>query len=145
MLKAKRDAFEKEVIELKKRVEAYKDEIAKLYNKQRERSKTALVQACWRALSKEPPKSPLARIVGAKPTMEETKAYLEEEIDKVLPTMQDVCENMSVSLVIKDVTWDTLNNGEFVAWLKQKYKHAQELKEPFESYTAARERTISPL
>lgn len=144
ILKAKREAFEKEVIELKKRVEAYKDEIAKVYNKERERSKTALVQACWRALSKEPPKSLLARIVGTKPTMEETKAYLEEEIDKVLPTIEEVCENMSVSLVIKDVTWDTLNNVEFVDWLKQKYRHAKELKEPFENYTAARGRTISP-
>jgi hypothetical protein len=51
---------------------------------------------------------------------------------------------MSVSVVIKDVTWETLNNGEFVEWLKQKYKHAKELKEPFESYTAARGRTSPP-
>jgi hypothetical protein len=144
MLKAKRDAFEKEVAELRKRVEAYKDEIRKVYNKERERSKAALVQACWRALSKEPPKSLLARIVGEKPTMEEAKAYVEDEIDKVLPTIDDVCEGMSVSLVIKDVTWETLNNGEFVEWLKEKYKHAKELKEPFESYTAARGRTVPP-
>jgi hypothetical protein len=144
MLKAKRDAFEKEVAELKKRVEAYKDEIRKVYNKERERSKAALVQACWRALSKEPPKSLLARIVGEKPTIEEAKAYVEDEIDNVLPTIDDVCEGMSVSLVIKDVTWETLNNGEFVEWLKQKYKHAKELREPFESYTAARGRTVPP-
>jgi hypothetical protein len=144
MLKAKRDAFEKEVAELRKRVEAYKDEIRKVYNKERERSKAALVQACWRALSKEPPKSLLARIVGQKPTMEEAKAYVEDEIDKVLPTIDDVCEGMSVSLVIKDVTWETLNNLEFVEWLKEKYKHAKELKQPFESYTAARGRTVTP-
>jgi hypothetical protein len=144
MLKAKRDAFEKEVAELKKRIEAYKDEIRKVYQKERERSKAALVQACWRALSKEPPKSLLARIVEEKPTMEEAKAYAEDEIDKVLPTLDDVCEGMSVSLVIKDVTWEMLNNGEFVEWLREKYKHAKELKEPFESYTAARGRTAPP-
>jgi hypothetical protein len=109
-----------------------------------ERSKAALVQACWRALSKEPPKSLLARIVEEKPTMEEAKAYAEDEIDKVLPTLDDVCEGMSVSLVIKDVTWEMLNNGEFVEWLREKYKHAKELKEPFESYTAARGRTAPP-
>ena len=125
-------------------VEAYKNEIRKVYNKERERSKAALVQACWRALSKEPPKSLLARIVGEKPTMEEAKAYAEDKIDNVLPTIDEVCEGMSVSLVIKDVTWETLNNGEFVEWLKQKYKHAKELREPFESYTAARGRTIPP-
>jgi hypothetical protein len=51
---------------------------------------------------------------------------------------------MSVSVVIKDVTWETLNNGEFVEWLKQKYKHAKELEEPFESCTAARGRTSPP-
>jgi hypothetical protein len=51
---------------------------------------------------------------------------------------------MSVSLVIKDVTWEMLNNGEFVEWLREKYKHAKELKEPFESYTAARGRTAPP-
>jgi hypothetical protein len=144
MLKAKRDAFEKQVAELRKRIEAYKDEIRKLYNKERERSKAALVQACWRALSKEPPKSLLARIVGEKPTMEEAKTYVEDEIDRVLPTIEEVCEGMSVSLVIKDVTWETLNNEEFVKWLKEKYKHAKELKEPFDTYTAARGRTVAP-
>jgi len=46
--------------------------------------------------------------------------------------------------VIKDVTWETLNNADFVGWLKQKYKHAKELKEPFDSYTAAKARTLSP-
>jgi hypothetical protein len=87
----------------------------------------------------------LARIVGERPTTEEAKAYLEDEIEKVLPTIEEVCEGMSVSLVIKDVTWETLNNGEFVDWLKQKYKHARELKEPFDSYTAARGRTVAPV
>src|ERR1700730_3087518 len=144
MLEAKRDAFEKEVAGLMKRIDAYKDEIRKVYNKERDRSKAALVQACWRVLSKKPPKSLLARVVGEKPTMEEAKAYVEDEIDKVLPTIDDVCEGMSVTLVIKDVTWETLNNGEFFEWLKQKYKHAKELKEPFESYTAARGRTLPP-
>jgi hypothetical protein len=115
-----------------KRIDAYKDEIRKVYNKERERSKAALVQACWRVLSKKPPKSLLARVVGEKPTMEEAKAYVEDEIDEVLPTIDDVCDGMSVSLVIKDVTWETLNNGEFVEWLKEKYKHAKELKEPFD-------------
>jgi hypothetical protein len=143
MLKAKRDAFEKEIAGLMKRIDAYKDEIRKVYNKERDRSKAALVQACWRALSKEPPKSLLARVVGEKPTMEEAKAYVEDKIDEVLPTIDDVCDGC-VSSVIKDVTWETLNNGEFVEWLKEKYKHAKELKEPFESYTAARGRTLPP-
>jgi hypothetical protein len=144
MLKAKRAAFEKEIGELRKQIEVYKEEIRKVYDRERERSKAALVQACWRPLSKEPPKSLLARIFGEKPTMEEAKAYLEDEIDKVLPTIEDVCEGMSVTLVIKDVTWETLNNAEFVGWLKQKYKHARELKEPFDSYTAAKARTLPP-
>lgn len=144
MLKTKLAAFEKEVEDLRTRIEKHKEEIRKVYDKERERSKAALVQACWRPLSKEPPKSLLARIVGPKPTMEEAKAYLEGEIDRVLPTIDEVCEGMSVILVIKDVTWRTLNNKEFVDWLKQEYKHASELKEPFESYTAARGRTMPP-
>jgi hypothetical protein len=122
-------------------MEAYKEAIRKVYNQERERSKTALVQACWRAVAKDPPKSLLARIPGPKPTMEEAKAYLRDEIDKVLPTLDEVCEGMKVSLVIKDVTWETLNNREFVDWLKHTFRHAEELEEPFESYTAARGRT----
>jgi hypothetical protein len=141
MLKAKRVAFEKEVNELRMSIEAYKDEIRKVYNKERCRSMTALVQACWRPLNKEPPKSLLARIVGEKPTMDEVKIYLQDEIDKALPTIEDVCEGLNISLVIKDVTWEMLNNQEFVDWLKEKYKHAKELQQPFESYSAARGRT----
>jgi hypothetical protein len=144
MLKTKLAAFEDEVEKLRTKIEEYKEEIRKVYDRERERSKAALVLACWRPLSKEPPKSLLARIVGPKPTMEEAKAYLEAEINRVLPTIDEVCEGMSVNLVIKDVTWATLNNKEFVDWLKQEYSHSRELKEPFESYTAAKGRTIPP-
>jgi hypothetical protein len=76
--------------------------------------------------------------------MEEAKAYLEDEIERVLPTIDDVCDGMSVTLVIKDVTWETVNNVEFVEWLKHQYKNAKELNEPFETYTAARGRTVAP-
>lgn len=144
MLKAKCCAFETDVEDLRDKMESYKDEIRNAYDRERERSKNALVMACWRAIRHEPPKTLVARIAGTKPTMQEAKSYLAQVIDGVLPTLDDICRGMKVNFVIKDVTWETLNDRDFVEWLRNSYKRVKELKAPFETYTAAKGRTQPP-
>ena len=50
---------------------------------------------------------------------------------------------MRVSRVVKDVSWNTLNEPGFVDWLKNKFPHRKDLQQPFELYHAAREKLKS--
>jgi hypothetical protein len=51
---------------------------------------------------------------------------------------------MRVTVVAKDITWNTLNDRGFVDWLGQQWRQRTDLRRPFELYRAARER-MSPL
>jgi hypothetical protein len=46
---------------------------------------------------------------------------------------------MRVTRVIKDVTWNTLNEPGFIDWLKEQFPLRKDLQQPFELYRAARE------
>jgi len=47
---------------------------------------------------------------------------------------------MRVVRVVKDVTWNTLNEPGFIEWLKQQFPLRKDLQQPFELYRAAREK-----
>jgi len=50
---------------------------------------------------------------------------------------------MRVTTVIKDITWNTLNDSGFVDWLRKQWPQRTDLRQPFEQYRAARERMNS--
>jgi hypothetical protein len=75
--------------------------------------------------------------------MEETKAYLEDEIDKVLPTIDDVCESMSVTQVIGCDIGDAKQRG-LCRLANAEVQACQRVEGGSKSYTAAKGRTQSP-
>ena len=50
-----------------------------------------------------------------------------------------MAEDMRVTRVVKDVTWNTLNEPGFIDWLKKQFPLRKDLQQPFELYYAARE------
>jgi hypothetical protein len=51
----------------------------------------------------------------------------------------DLEKGMRVTRVVKDVTWNTLNEPGFIDWLKEQFPLRKDLQQPFELYHAARE------
>jgi hypothetical protein len=76
---------------------------------------------------------------SAKPTSEEAKDYLGHILSEAFPQAKEVIEAMRVVRVVKDVTWNTLNEPGFVDWLKKQFPMRKDFQQPFEMYRAARE------
>jgi hypothetical protein len=98
-----------------------------------------LVQTFWRDIARNPPQE-LADQGVAKPTTEQAKSYLRYKLTEAFPRAQDLVAEMRVTTVVKDVTWNTLNEPGFVDWLRKQWPQRTDLKQPFEQYRATRER-----
>jgi cell division septation protein DedD len=144
VLKAKSAALEKEIEDLRRELDAHKVNVRQRFLKEADKSKKELVQAFWRAVRASPPPDLQAQISADKPTMEEAKAYLEETLERAFPDVEEVCGEMKVKYLTKDVTWNTLNDSEFVDWLAKEFRVNKDLKKPFEEYRAARQRAVGP-
>lgn len=144
VLKAKSGALEKEIDSLRRELDDHKINVRERFLKEAEKSKKELVQAFWRAVRASPPPDLQAQISADKPTMEEAKAYLEEILERAFPDVEEVCGEMKVKYLTKDVTWNTLNDSDFVDWLAKEFRVNKDLKKPFEEYRAARQRAAGP-
>jgi hypothetical protein len=140
VLKAKRKQLEAEIEELRAKLEKHRTVVRGHYAREVGRSKADLIKTFWRAVRASPPLALRAAMAGEKPTMEEAKAYLAMILDKAFPDAEDICADMTIGFVTKDVTWETLNAPGFVAWLGKKFPLNKDIKKPFEEYRAARER-----
>ncbi len=139
-LKAKRKMLDEEVAKLDKALAKHKETVRQTLGKEIEKSKQELVSAFWEAVRNSPPPELLAQIAGDEPTDDEAKVYLKQLLDRDFPDAERVCEAMKVSIVTKDVTWETLNDEKFVEWLERQFPLNRDLKRPFEEYKAARQK-----
>jgi hypothetical protein len=102
-----------------------------------------IVQAFWRDIVRNPPPDLTDQGI-IKPATEQAKEYLRRKLTDAFPKAHDLAEEMRVTPVVKDITWNTLNEKGFVDWLRKQWPDRTDLRQPFEQYRAARER-MSPL
>jgi hypothetical protein len=80
---------------------------------------------------------PRCHIEGA--STEQAKDYLRHVLTGAFPKAEEMAEGVRVTRVVKDVTWNTLNEPGFIDWLKEQFPLRKDLQQPFELYRAARE------
>jgi len=78
-----------------------------------------LVKAFWRDIARTPPQDLIDQFGAVKPSTEEAKDYLRHILAAAFPKADEVAESMRVTRVVKDVTWNTLNEPGFIDWLKE--------------------------
>ncbi len=64
-------------------------------------------------------------------------------LDRSFPDVEKVCGGMNVNLVTKDVTYETLKDPKFLAWIKEQFPANADLRKPIEEFDAARQRETS--
>jgi hypothetical protein len=138
ILKSSRVVLEAEIGELEKLIETHKQTVLNRFANDARKSIEELVKAFWREIARAPPQD-LVDQLGAKPSTEEAKDYLRHILAAAFPKPDEVAEGMRVIRVVKDVTWNTLNEPGFIEWLKEQFPLRKDLLQPFELYRAARE------
>lgn len=139
ILKSNRAALEAEIVELEKLIEIHKNTVRRRFSDDATRSIEKLVKAFWRDIIRVPPQELTDQLGAVKPSTEEAKDYLRHILAAAFPKAEEMAEGMRVTRVVKDVTWNTLNEPGFIEWLKQKFPLRKDLQQPFELYHAARE------
>jgi hypothetical protein len=139
IFKSNRAALEAEIVELEKLIEIHKKTVLNRFDHDAKKSIEELVKAFWRDIARAPPQDLVDQLGTSKPSTDEAKAYLRYILAAAFPKADEVAESMRIMRVVKDVTWNTLNEPGFIDWLKEQFPLRKDLQEPFELYHAARE------
>ncbi len=140
ILKSSTLSLEVEIADLEKLIDMQKETVLKRFASDAKKSIEELVKAFWRDIARTPPQDLIDQLGTNKPSSDEAKDYLRHVLDAAFPKAEEVVEGMRVVRVVKDVTWNTLNEPGFIEWLKQQFPLRKDLQQPFELYRAAREK-----
>lgn len=70
---------------------------------------------------KTPPDALIGQSLLGKPTDDDSRYWLEEELNKVFPTADELVGNMMLEVRFKDVTFESLNHPDFFKAVKEAY------------------------
>jgi len=139
ILKTNRKALESEIKALEAMIENHKGVVRTRFDQDAKKSIEELVKVFWRDVAKNVPDDLQYQLGTTKSSMEEAKFYLRHTLSEAFPKAEKVAEGMHIMRVVKDVTWATLNDGDFISWLEQQFPLRKDLQQPFELYRAAKE------
>jgi hypothetical protein len=143
ILKTSRTALDARIATLQNLIETHRKTVLARFDRDAKKSIAEIVQAFWRDIVRNPPPDLTDQGI-IKPATEQAKEYLRRKLTDAFPKAHDLAEEMRVTPVVKDITWNTLNEKGFVDWLRKQWPDRTDLRQPFEQYRAARER-MSPL
>lgn len=134
ILRSKKEEFEAAVDELKKRIEEFQKELeAKLQNAI-DKNRISLVETLAPAVIAKTPKR-WNKHLSPDPTDAEIIEMLDAELAGLFGSAEENLKKIEVSLIFKGVTYETLNDQEFVKIVKKKMP----ILKLYEEYDAAKE------
>lgn len=142
VLKADRAELLKRLAALQQMVEDQANAVKARFSQEIEKSIKTLVAAFAPEIKRNPPQQMRKMIGPQKVTRQLAEEYLHHVLRDAFPDAETVADAMSIDHVFKDVTWSTLQEESFIKWLREVFPLRQEMKEPFELYSAARQKLV---
>ncbi|MDQ0917566.1 hypothetical protein [Paenibacillus sp. V4I5] len=134
--------FQEEVDKLKKEIEKLMKESKNKLGKYLEKTKKDLIELLLPTVISSPPEDLRTGITTRKPTKEQAKKYLDDELDYVIPNVEEFLEEMDIQCDFKDVTYEMLNNTDFQNKLKALYPYVDWPK-PYSEINTIQEKVFS--
>ncbi len=138
ILKNKKEEFVKEMDKARNELVKFKRNAVEKLQVEFDKSKKELVQIFIPSVRDNPPDDLRGTISTKKPTKEVAEQYLEDILGNALPSAKSFVSEMEIQCYFKDVTYEMLNEKEFLLTLKKAYPYV-EWPKPYEEYDAARE------
>jgi hypothetical protein len=139
MLRGKRDEFDKEIEELRKKVQEHQAKVTQNLQKEIDRSRDQVVAALWQQIVNDPPNELRGQILASKPDEETAKAWLIRELARCFPTAKKILTQMKLDCQFRDVTYETLTQEGFAIALRAAFPFVP-WDRPFDEFQAAREK-----
>jgi hypothetical protein len=113
VLRTRKEQFEKAVGTLKRYVERFQKRLKVQLQAAMDSNRETLTQALLPGVVARPPKR-WSRFIGNNPRREEIERVLRAELAKTFGKAEDVLHDMEVKAIFKGVTYESLNDPEFI-------------------------------
>jgi hypothetical protein len=121
MLKAARSRFDERIGEFRVRLESHKNAVEKEIEGKLKASREQVIEYYLSAARTKPPDELVGRSVSPNLSDNLLREWIDDKLDDVFPSADEVVSNMSLDVSFKDVTFETLNDPEFIGRLKEAY------------------------
>jgi hypothetical protein len=135
-LRANRTRLEQAIETFRKEIDAFRDETRRRLQEEIDQSRKQLVDSVLPGVMKSPPQALLSSIIG-KPTVEQLRRWIEQQLDRAFPPLDRLVTEMQVKVAFKGVTYETLNDPAFQAAVRKAYPLV-DFDKPFKEFSAAR-------
>lgn len=125
ILKQKKEKFIKEIENIKLEIDKFKEKSKKKIDSDFEKCIKDLRTILLPQIIKNTPDELINQIENDKPTGEQAKTYLDNELKKILPKSEDCISNMELKYTFKDVTYEMLNDENFQIAIKRAFPYVE--------------------
>ena len=121
ILKAARKVFDERIANLRKKLEEHQKTLETKLQAELDKSKADVVKYYLPMVQKNPPDSLIGGLFTQELTEDDCRHWLEDELNRSFPKAEEVVKKMTLEVRFKDVTFETLNDENFLEALKKAY------------------------
>lgn len=121
VLKAQKPLLMKRLDELRAKLKAHQETVAKDLQGHLDASRQQIVNYYVSRAVETPPDALMGQSLAAKPTAEDAAKWLHEVLDRVFPVADELIQEMKLDERYKDVTYETLNRDDFLDSVKEAF------------------------
>ena len=144
ILKEKKLDFEKEICEIRNELEKYKKELKNELITKLDNSKQQILNHCVPMLKENPPDE-MTSCLPSSYEDEDIKLWVKREIFGMFPRADELCQKMKLEVVYKDITFETLNDKDFISRIKKEFPYHNWDEKLYDESLAAGEKEDSNL
>ncbi len=140
ILRAQKESFEKELADLRRKIEKYAMQLQANLEQELVKSKNELIKAVVDRVQNNPPDDLKYGIEGRQVKKEDAERYLDNLLTQHMPTTDKLTNQITLRCDYKAVTYEMLKDTEFQTQIKKQFPLV-EWTAPLEEYTAAKSET----
>ena len=140
ILRAQKESFEKELADLRRKIEKYAMQLQANLEQELANSKNELIKAVVDRVQNNPPDDLKYGIEGRQVKKEDAERYLDNLLTQHMPTTDKLTNQITLRCDYKAVTYEMLKDTEFQTQIKKQFPLV-EWTAPLEEYTAAKSET----
>ena len=122
ILKRMREDFEKEIEKIRAKLTELSESVQSELETEIDKSRMALVGMLLPSIISNPPKVLTAQLFGEL-TEETATQFIINELNKVIPETESLIGEMKLDCYYKDVTFESLNDTDFINAIEEKYPY----------------------
>jgi hypothetical protein len=138
VLKAAKPHLLKRLEEFRAKLKSHQSTVAAELQQHLDKSRNEIVDYYLPRVVETPPDALLGQLLSAKPSEDDARQWLNEELDRVFPNAESLIQAMKLDDRFKDVTFETLNRADFLESVKAAFPSV-DWEKAYEEFKAAGE------